>query len=104
MMSRDPVYGLTQRKSATTEVSNRELSPAREPSPPKERPSILDLSFDDDKKSPIKELDVRPKMDEEEQHDLELAIKRSLEVQQQHELSTTAKPNANDSSSDSDGM
>ncbi|CAF1171487.1 unnamed protein product [Adineta ricciae] len=102
MMNRDPVYGLIQRKSVTTEASNREPSPAREPSPLKERPIILDLSFDDDKKSPIKEPAVTSKMDEEEQHDLELAIKRSLDDQQQHEQSTTAKTDANDSSSDSD--
>ncbi|CAF1172318.1 unnamed protein product [Adineta ricciae] len=102
MMNRDPVYGLTQRKSVTTEVSNLEPSPVREPSPPKDRPIILDLSFNDDKESSIKEPVVRSKMDEEEQHDIELAIKRSLEVQQQHEQSITAKSNANDSSSDSD--
>lgn len=99
MMNRDPVYGLTQRKSATTEVSNREPSPVREPSPPKERPVLLDLSFGDDKESPVKEPVVESKMNEEEQHDLELAIKRSLEEQ-----STTAKSNSDDSSSDSDGM
>lgn len=78
-MERDPLNGLTQRKSATIEEEPTTVSDVREASPVTEKPpSVTTDTIEVLQKSPVRQ---QGEENDEERQALELAIQRSLEDQ-----------------------